>query len=52
MAADRIEDGVIDPQVYDALKKQGVIKEKTRNLNDVKTLRSRVLQEIPQRQQV
>jgi len=40
------EDGVIDPQIYEALVKQGVIKEKTRSLNDVKTLRSRVLQEI------
>jgi hypothetical protein len=39
-------DGSIDPAIRAALKRQGVLKDRQRTLNDVKTLRGRVLQAI------
>jgi hypothetical protein len=39
-------DGSIDPAIKAALERQGVLKVRQRNLNDVKTLRGRVLREI------
>ena len=39
-------DGVIDPSIMAALERQGLLDVRQRTLNDVKELRSRVLQEI------
>ena len=39
-------DGNIDPAIMSALEKQGLLQTRQRTLNDVKELRSRVLQEI------
>ncbi len=39
------DDGIIDPAIRTSMERQGLIKERQRNLNDLTTIRSRVLRE-------